>query len=102
MNNPTFKSYKRLNGHDEFKEFINTLPTTDRTKMQAVIASTCKFGLQVAIKMKWVKKLDKNLYELRSKVSSNIQRACYFHSEENQYIITHGFTKKPINPRLKK
>ena len=41
-----------------------------------------------------IKKLDTEIYEIRSKVSSNIQRALYFHVKNNQYIITHGFTKK--------
>lgn len=58
-------------------------------------------GLLDAQKMQWIKKLDNNLYELRSKVGSNIQRAIYFHVEKNDYIITHGFTKKtqktPLN-----
>ncbi|MGC3051167.1 type II toxin-antitoxin system RelE/ParE family toxin, partial [Enterococcus faecalis] len=35
-----------------------------------------------------------NLYDLRSKVGSNIQRAFYFHVVDNRYIITLGFTKK--------
>lgn len=39
-------------------------------------------------------KLETNLYELRSKVSSNIQRVFYFHVVDNRYVITHGFTKK--------
>lgn len=51
-------------------------------------------GLQDAIKMQWVKKLDSNLYELRSQVGKNIQRAIYFQKIDNQYLITHGFTKK--------
>ena len=40
--------------------------------------------------MKWVKKLDNNLYEIRSKFGSNIQRAIYFQKVNNEYIITHG------------
>jgi phage-related protein len=44
--------------------------------------------------MKWLKKLDTNLYEIRSKVGSNIQRGIYFHWEDNKFINTHGFTKK--------
>lgn len=40
------------------------------------------------------KKLETNLYEIRSKHASNIQRAIYFHWENNKYVITHGFTKK--------
>lgn len=44
--------------------------------------------------MEWVKKIDNEIFEIRSKVSSNIQRALYFHVVGNRYIITHGFTKK--------
>ena len=46
-------------------------------------------------------KVDDDIFEIRSKVSSNIQRALYFHVTDERYIITHGFTKKtqktPIN-----
>ena len=44
--------------------------------------------------MEWVKKLDNDIYEIRSKVGSNIQRALYFQKVGNEYLITHGFTKK--------
>lgn len=44
--------------------------------------------------MKWIRKLDKNLYEIRCQFSNNIQRAIYFHREDDKYVITHGFTKK--------
>lgn len=44
--------------------------------------------------MEWGEKLDSNLYEIRSIVASNIQRGSYFHVEKDQYIISHGFTKK--------
>ena len=53
-----------------------------------------KAGIHPAIQLEWVKKLDSEIYEIRSKISSNIQRALYFHIRNNQYIITHGFTKK--------
>lgn len=51
-------------------------------------------GLLVAQRMEWVKKLNNDIFEIRSKVSSNIQRALYFHVMDNRYVITHGFTKK--------
>ena len=35
-----------------------------------------------------------NLYEIRSKRASNIQRAIYFNVKGSQYIITNAFTKK--------
>ena len=41
-----------------------------------------------------MKKLEKNLFEIRSQYSSNIQRAIYFTFNSNHYVITHGFTKK--------
>lgn len=49
-----------------------------------------KKGIQITICMKWVKKLDNNLYEIRSKFVSNIQRAIYFLKVNNEYIITYG------------
>jgi phage-related protein len=44
--------------------------------------------------MKWTKKLEDDLYELRSKQGSDIQRAIYFQKVGTEYLITHGFTKK--------
>lgn len=89
-----FETYERLSGHDEFKEWIKELPRKDRAKMYRVINDTEEFGMLIAQRLKWVKKIDKNLYELRSKVGSNIQRFIYFHVEGTRFVITHGFTKK--------
>lgn len=96
MKKPEFESYERPNGHDEFDEWLQELPKKDRAKMLQVISDTEEQGLLVAQRMTWVKKIEgeKNLYELRSKVAKNIQRALYFHVEDSKYIITHGFTKK--------
>lgn len=41
-----------------------------------------------------LKKLESNLYEIRSQRSSNIQRALYFQVQGTQYVITNAFTKK--------
>ena len=94
MEKPKFISYTRPNGHNEFEEFYNSLPTKDRNKLRATIDMIEEAGIQAAIQLEWVKKLDSEIYEIRSKISSNIQRALYFHVRNNQYIITHGFTKK--------
>lgn len=94
MKKPKFTSYRRINGHDEFAEFYQELPKKDRQKLVALIQIIEEQGLATAVKMKWVKKLDINLYEIKSKVASNIQRGLYFHDEGTQYVITHGFTKK--------
>lgn len=94
MKRLTFESYKRSNGHDEFIEWLRTLPKKDSAKLLRTIDKTEEQGLLVAQRLQWVKKIDVNLYELRSKLGSNIQRALYFHVQSNRYVITHGFTKK--------
>lgn len=101
MEKPRFISYTRPNGHNEFEEFYNSLPIKDRNKLRATIDMIEAAGIQAAIQLEWVKKLDNEINEIRSKVSSNIQRALYFHIKNNQYIITHGFTKKTQKTPIK-
>ena len=40
-------------------------------------------GISTGIQHNWVKRIDKNLYEIRSRVSNNQQRGLYFHVEDN-------------------
>lgn len=94
MEKPKFEFYTRPNGHNEFLEFYNTLPYKDRRKLMATIEIIEKEGMIVAFQLELVKKIDYEIYEIRSKISSNIQRVLYFHSNNNKYIVTHGFTKK--------
>ncbi len=101
MEKPKFISYTRPNGRNEFEEFYNSLPTKDRNKLRATIDMIEKAGIQPAIQLEWVKKLNSEIYEIQSKISSNIQRALYFHIKNNQYIITHGFTKKTQKTPIK-
>lgn len=81
---------------DEFNLFLESLPKKDAAKMIRLIVDTEEKGLVEAFGRQWVKKLDDNLYELRSKVGSNIQRRMYFQIINQKYYITHGFTKKLI------
>ncbi|HEL1741442.1 TPA: type II toxin-antitoxin system RelE/ParE family toxin [Streptococcus suis] len=94
MKHPKFEFYTRPNGRTEFVEFLQTLPTKDKQKLLATISMIQEQGLLIAQRMEWVKKLDSEIFEIRSKVSSNIQRALYFHVVDDRFIITHGFTKK--------
>lgn len=94
MKKPMFEFYTIPNGHNEFVEFYKSLPQKDREKLLATISMIQEHGLLTAQRMEWVKKLSNDIFEIRSKVSSNIQRALYFHAVDNRYIITHGFTKK--------
>lgn len=94
MKKPMFEFYTISNGHNEFVEFYKSLPQKVREKLLATISMIQEHGLLTAQRMEWVKKLSNDIFEIRSKVSSNIQRALYFHAVDNRYIITHGFTKK--------
>ena len=94
MEKPKFEFYTRPNGHNEFLEFYNNLPLKDQQKLLATINRIEKDGLLIAQRLELVKKLDYEIYEIRSKHSNNIQRALYFHVNHNKYIVTHGFTKK--------
>jgi phage-related protein len=94
MEKPKFRSFTRPNGHDEFQEFLQSLPPKDGDKLVATILKVQDVGLHDAARMEWIKPLDKNIFELRSKVASNIQRAIYFHVVGSDFVITHGFTKK--------
>lgn len=86
--------FLELDNKNEVVEFINSLPTKDKAKLLQVISKIETLGLTTAKKMQWIKKLDSEIYEVRSKVGANIQRCLYFQKVGNQYIITHGFTKK--------
>lgn len=94
MKNPKFRPYKRPNDHMEFIDFLKSLPPKDAQKMQAVIHTTEQLGLEIASRMLLVKKIDKNLFELRSRQGKTYQRGLYFHVIDDDYIITHGFSKK--------
>ena len=89
-----FKTMTDDKDNDLFDGFLKTLDEKQADKIVERLIQIENHGLQTAIKMKWVKKIDKNLYEIRVKFSSNIQRVFYFQKENNQYVITHGFTKK--------
>ena len=89
-----FEFYTRPNGDTEFQEYLDGLNTKTRPKLLARIYMVAIHGISVGIQHDWVKQLDSNLYEIRSRVRNNQQRGLYFHVEENHYVITHGFTKK--------
>lgn len=89
-----FEFYQRPNGHTEFQEFLDQLNQKDRAKLLATIHVVSIHGISAGIQQNWVKRLEKNLYEIRSKVGHNQQRGLYFHVDGTKYMITHGFTKK--------
>ena len=78
----------------EFEQFLDQIPDKYAAKLIATIQNIENNVFLFAERQLWVKKLENNLYEIRSKRSSNIQRAIYFQVKGSQYIITNAFTKK--------
>lgn len=94
MEDLEFEFYTRPNGHTEFVEYLDSLDVKAKAKLLARINMVATYGLSAGIQHNWVKPLEKNLYEIRSRVSNNQQRGLYFHVDGVHYVITHGFTKK--------
>ncbi|NMM97391.1 type II toxin-antitoxin system RelE/ParE family toxin [Bifidobacterium olomucense] len=90
----SFEIYINNDGSSPFEDWYRSLPAKDAHKLDALIERIEYYGIPTALRMQWVKKLDNEIWEIRSQQSNNIQRACYFHFNGIQYIITHGFTKK--------
>ncbi|MBM6202794.1 type II toxin-antitoxin system RelE/ParE family toxin, partial [Staphylococcus epidermidis] len=78
MNEVVFKTLQDNSGKSEFINFIYSLPDKDRIKLLKTIEKIENNGFPTAIRMEWIKKLDNGIYEIRSKLGTNIQRAIYF------------------------
>lgn len=91
---PKFQAYSYDGKSTYFEEFLDSIPNKDAIKLLQVIHNIEELGMLVAMQQKWVKRLDDDIFEIRSKVASNIQRALYFQKVNQEYVITHGFTKK--------
>ena len=48
MENPKFTAFTRPNGHNEFVEFVNTLPVKDKQKLLSTLKKIEEHGLPVA------------------------------------------------------
>ena len=94
MERPRFEIFRTTDGKCPFIEWHDSLPPKDARKFDAVVRRIEEHGIPISLKMQWVKKLDDEIWEIRSQVAGNIQRACYFQKVGAKYVITHGFTKK--------
>lgn len=78
----------------EFDQFLLSLNKMDKAKLVTMIKKIEDVGLQTARRQQWVKKLETNLYEIRTRTNETFLRGIYFQIKENRYYITHGFKKK--------
>lgn len=79
---------------EEFETFPNSLSTKEEAQFRALIDRVENTDLQDSIRKERVKKLDNDIYELRSQTNDHWLRGCYFQIQGTEYYITHGFSKK--------
>lgn len=94
-------SYKihfyQTESHQPLHDFINTLSKPTKSKIIRSIELLEEYGIRVG--MPHVKKIDKNLYELRIRGVEEVR--ILFTNEKNDIYILHGFKKKKMQIPLK-
>ncbi len=91
-----------LYDEQEFKKYLETLPIKSRMRLLALIQSIEDAGIVESMKIGWVSKIQKNLYEIRLETNGLYPRALFFKVIESQdtsngeprYVITNVFSKK--------
>jgi len=84
--------YDMPNGAEPAKEFLEKLDMKMKAKMTRTIAILQSGGTE--LREPYSKHLDDGIFELRTKVGSNISRVLYFFFVGQRVILTHGFIKK--------
>ena len=88
-----FEMYERLNGHNEFYEYLNSLTVKEQAKLLSLIKQVELNGISVAVQQHWIGVIDSDIFELRARFSNKQMRGLYFHVDDGKYVITHGFSK---------
>ena len=84
--------YKDLEGNVPVKEFLDNLEPKMRLKMLRSINALHDMG--VSLRLPLSEALGDGIFELRTKVGTNISCVLYFFVVGNCAILTHGFIKK--------
>jgi phage-related protein len=94
--NWNIKLYKKINGEIPVLEYILSLPSKHRAKIESEIDLLEKHGINITypnvLKLKGLRY--KGLWEIRVKFSNNISRIIYFLYKENTFLLLHAFSKK--------
>lgn len=84
------KFYATLNGREPVREWLRSLPREDR-KIIGDDIKTAQFGWPLGMPL--IRKLDKDLWEVRSNLDNRIARTL-FTVEGDLMVLLHGFVKK--------
>ncbi|MDQ1349797.1 MAG: hypothetical protein QG657_98 [Acidobacteriota bacterium] len=79
---------------EEAVDFIISLPVKMQAKIQRTIGLLKEYGYFLPGPHSKKIKGQKDLYELRIKLGSDICRLFYFHWKDKIYVITSGYSKK--------
>lgn len=86
------ENYVKPNGTIPVEEHLDSLPIKMRIKIMANIELLRKKGNM--LRMPYTESLTDGIYELRTKLGSDIERVFFFFLDERKIILTHGFIKK--------
>ena len=84
--------YEKENGEKPAWDFIMGLETKMQAKVIRGLSILEESGTE--LREPYTKSLGDGIFELRSKVASNISRVLYFFMEGSNIIVTNGFIKK--------
>ena len=82
--------FKTERGNEPVREWLKSLPNEDRKTIGEDI-KTVQFGWPIGMPV--VRKIDRDLWEVRSRVQNRIARVL-FTVEGNLMVLLHGFIKK--------
>jgi len=88
----TILVYKTEKGENLLQEFLKTLDSKTRAKIEKYIELLSLEGPN--LKRPYADYLESGIYELRVKFSPNNYRILYFFFFEKNIVLTHGFVKK--------
>ncbi|MFR1137432.1 MAG: type II toxin-antitoxin system RelE/ParE family toxin [Anaerococcus vaginalis] len=84
--------YESENGKIPVEEFLNSLPKKLRAKSLGTIEILQTFGNE--LRGPYSKNVEKDIFELRTKIGTDITRIFYFFYYDKRIILTNGFIKK--------
>lgn len=84
--------YDKEDGSEPAKEFILSLDTKMRAKVLRTVELLANNGTQ--LREPYSKPLSDGIFELRTKVGTDISRVLYFFVVGRRVILTNGFIKK--------
>jgi phage-related protein len=82
--------YMTATGHEPVREWLRSLYKNDKKQIGEDI-KTVQFGWPIGMPV--VEKLDRDLWEVRTKLRNKISRVL-FTVHEDQIVLLHGFIKK--------